>query len=292
MNRYDCIIIGRGPAGLSAALYCARAGLSTMVLARDDGALAKAAHVENYFAADGAPSGSELLSRARAQAARLKVEFAQDEVLAVEPDNGFTVVCTRNSYSATAVIIATGAQRRSALLKNAAAFEGKGLSYCAVCDAFFYRGKTVAVLGAGEYALHELSALLPLAAKCYLLTDGAPAPELPDGVECITLPVKALKGDVLLSSIEFSDSSSIAADGLFVALGVAGAGDLARKIGAETQGGSIVVDKSCRCTVDGLFAAGDCTGGILQASVAVGEGATAAMSAIAYVKKMRSAQNS
>ncbi len=286
MTHFDCIIIGRGPAGISASLYLARADMHTLVIGKDDGALAKAEKVDNYFGASG--SGPEILAAAYSQAEKLGVAFTKDEVMSVEMGaNGFDVSCRDAGYTADAVILATGAQRQSTTVKNAAAFEGSGLSYCAVCDAFFYRGLTVAVLGAGDYALHELSVLLPIAEKCYLLTDGKPAPSVPERVECITASISSVQGDERLSQVIFNDGSSINIDGLFVALGVAGAGALARKAGAEVEGQSIKVDAACRTTLPGLFAAGDCIGGILQASVAVGEGATAALSAISYIKKLK-----
>lgn len=289
MTDFDCIIIGRGPAGLSAALYLARANMRTLVIGKDDGALAKAERVENYFGASGAPSGSELIKKGCDQALALGATLLQGEVMSVELDeNGFVVECDNARYTATAVILATGAQRQSATVKNAAAFDGRGLSYCAVCDAFFYRGLTVAVLGDKDYALHELSVLHPIAKKCYLLTDGKPAPKLPlemQDVICITTAIDRLEGDERLQYVVFADGARIETDGLFVALGVAGAGALARKAGAEVDGQSIKVDASCRTTLPGLFAAGDCIGGVLQASVAVGEGASAALSAIAYIKK-------
>ena len=290
MTDFDCIIIGRGPAGLSAALYLSRANMRTLIIGKDDGALAKAERVENYFGASGAPSGSELIKKGCDQAVALGAQLWQGEVMSVElGERGFIVECDNAGYTADAVILATGAQRQSATVKNAAAFDGRGLSYCAVCDAFFYRGLTVAVLGDKDYALHELSVLLPIAKRCYLLTDGKPAPSL-DGVQnvtCITSPIDRLEGEERLQRIVFADQSSIELDGLFVALGVAGAGALARKAGAEVDGQSIRVDSSCSTTLPGLFAAGDCIGGVLQASVAVGEGATAALSAIAYIKKNR-----
>lgn len=289
MKNFDCIIVGSGPAGLSASLYCARAGLSVLMISNGAGALAKADKVDNYLGTPGV-SGKDLLDAGRAQARELGVQMESTEVISIAPGDGFVVGTTMGEFHARAVILATGAARRSTTIKNAAGFEGRGVSYCAVCDAFFYKNKTVAVLGSGEYALHELAALLPVAAKCYLLTDGAKVPQaeqtLP-ATQCIETPVASLYGEEVLEGVVLQDGQKIAIDGLFVALGVAGAADLARSAGALVEGNAIVIDKKGQCTLPGLFAAGDCTGGVLQASVAVGEGATAALSAIAYIKKQR-----
>ncbi len=317
---YSVIIVGGGPAGLSAALYTARAGLSTAVLSASPGALARAEKIENYFGIS--CSGPELLNRGRRQAEAAGVTFIEGEVLLTEPaEQGFRTVYSVKTPAAAgfsgtpdangtpaagaeytpeagcecekellsgAVILATGAQRRQLNLKNAAELEGRGVSYCAVCDAFFYRGADVAVLGAGEYALHELEALLPVVGSCCLLTDGEPVPAaLPPGVKCFTSPLAALSGQTELQGVLLKDDTHLAVSGLFVAKGVAGAAELARRAGAETVQGNIIINTEGMTSLPGLFAAGDCTGGVLQVSVAVGEGAKAALSAIKYLKKTR-----
>jgi thioredoxin reductase (NADPH) len=169
-----------------------------------------------------------------------------------------------------------------------AELEGHGVSYCAICDAFFYRGKDVAVLGAGEYALHECKELLNVAGSVTLLTNGAEVTaEFPETVKIDKRPLKALLGEGQLAGAVFMDESEIKLDGLFVALGSASAMDLARKAGAAFEDGSVVLDKNFMTTVPGLFAAGDCTGGTLQVAVAVGEGAIAALAAIKYLRETR-----
>ena len=138
---YDVIIVGAGPAGMSAALYTLRANLSTLVIGKDGGALEQTDKIENYFGTGGVISGKELLERGQLQVENLSGEFLTEEVVAIEWAESFTVSTQSNKYDAKAVIIATGNKRNTAKIKGLDRLEGKGVSYCAVCDAFFYKGK-------------------------------------------------------------------------------------------------------------------------------------------------------
>ena len=165
-------------------------------------------------------------------------------------------------------------------------FEGRGVSYCAVCDAFFYRGRAAAVLGQGEYALEEARVLLPVAGSVTLLTNGQSAPEnLPDGLAVDTRPVSAVEGGETVERVVFADGETLPLDGVFVALGTAGSTDFARKLGAPLDGTHIRANADGSTAVPGLFAAGDCTGGLLQIAKAVSDGAQAAMSAVKFLRK-------
>ena len=145
------LIVGGGPAGLSAAIYAARANIPTTVLYKDGGALGRTEKIENYFGFVEPLSGPDLLARGRAQAARLGVTLTEAEVTGIEyAEVGFSVKSTGGAFPADAVILATGAPRAVPPIPGVLKFEGRGVSYCAVCDAFFYRGKPVAVLGQGE----------------------------------------------------------------------------------------------------------------------------------------------
>ena len=188
--------------------------------------------------------------------------------------------------AAPAVVLATGAQRRRPRIPGLDDFDGAGVSYCAVCDGFFCRGKEVAVLGAGTYALHEAGVLLPLAKRVTLLTNGDPAPEeFPQDLDLDTRPIAALVGESgILSAVRFADGGALEVCRLFVALGTAGSGDLARKVGLLTENGKIVVDGTMATNVPGLFAAGDCTGGLPQVATAVAQGAQAGLSAVRYLQ--------
>lgn len=282
-KHYNITVIGSGPAGLSAALYIRRAGLTCAVIGKDGGALEKAEKIENYFGT-GAISGSELVKRGTEQAKELGADIFEEEVFSLGWNGNYTVSCSEDNFISPAVIIATGSKRKSVNIPGIKEFEGKGVSYCAVCDAFFYRGKDVAVLGNGAYALHEIGDLSGVAGSITLLTNGAEPEEDFGDAEIVTEPIDSLYGESRLGGIKFKDGSSMPVSGLFVALGSAAASDLAKKVGAPIYGNSIKVGTDMSTGLPGLFAAGDCTGGLLQVSVAVGEGAKAAMSAIKFVK--------
>ncbi|MFA9381638.1 MAG: NAD(P)/FAD-dependent oxidoreductase, partial [Acetanaerobacterium sp.] len=217
---------------------------------------------------------------------RLGAEVVEGEVLGIAYEaEGFSVSTAAESYAAPAVILATGSSRKVPHIAGLLEFEGKGVSYCAVCDAFFYKGKDVAVLGDGEYALHEAAELLPIVSSVTLVTNGKRAPEnVPENMRVVTAKVEALEGESTLSALRLEDGGTIAVSGLFVALGVAGSSDLARKLGAEVDGTSVVVDREMKTGVPGLFAAGDCTGGMYQVAKAVYEGAVAGTSAVKYTR--------
>lgn len=281
------LIVGGGPAGLSAAIYAARANIQTTVLYKDGGALEKTDKIENYFGFVDVISGPDLLTRGRAQAERLGAQLIQTEVTGIEyAEKGFSVKTTAGAYAADVIILATGAPRATPPIAGVHEFEGRGVSYCAICDAFFYRGKAVTVLGEGEYALEEARTLLPVATSVTLLTNGAPAPaNLPEGLLVDTRKVAAVEGDDKVTGVSFADGQPIAVDGVFIAYGTAGSGDFARKLGAQVEGNKIQVGTDLSTAVPGLFAAGDCTGGLLQVAKAVSDGAQAAMNAIKFVRQ-------
>lgn len=282
----DILIIGSGPAGISAALYAARAGMDTLVISSGQSALFKAHMIENYYG--GSISGDELYEKGIAQAKALGIEIKEDQVVGLVFDGDFIVTGEKSQYKAKAVIIATGSSRKAPPLPGLSEFEGRGVSYCAVCDGFFHRGKNVAVLGSGTYALHEAMELSPIAESVTILTDGqAPEFSLPDSVTNISVDtgkIKELTGEELLSSVVFEDDKTIDVSGVFVAIGTAGSSDLARKLGAVTEGTKIAVNGEMATNIPGLYAAGDCTPGMLQVAKAVYQGAEAATSAIKFVR--------
>lgn len=280
------VIVGSGPAGVSAALYAVRARVDTTVLTRGAGALDRAEKIENYYGFDQPVSGAELERRSVEGAKRLGVKFVSGEAVGITYTDRLTVETLAGDYPADAVILATGASRAAPRLPGLAELEGHGVSWCATCDAFFYRGKDVAVLGSGEYALHEVQALLPVVKSVTLLTNGAAmTAQFPPEVQVLSGKVEALLGEKTLSGVRLADGSELAVSGVFVALGVAGSTALARKIGAAVEGDRILVDHRMQTTVPGLYAAGDCTGGMLQVAKAVYEGALAGSEAAKAVRK-------
>ena len=186
------------------------------------------------------------------------------------------------------MVLATGASRSTPPIPGLRELEGHGVSYCAVCDAFFYRGKEVAVLGSGEYAMHEAAELLPVVGSVTVLTNGAPLTGvLPEGAKLDTRKISAFAGDGVVERAEFEDGESLPISGVFVAVGVAGSTDLAKKLGAATEGTRILVDEKMATNVPGLYAAGDCTGGMLQIAKAVYQGAQAGTSIVAEIRKKK-----
>ncbi|MBC8536067.1 NAD(P)/FAD-dependent oxidoreductase [Feifania hominis] len=283
---YDVIIIGRGPAGISAAIYTARANLKTLVVAKDYGALAKTDKIENYYGFTEPVGGMELLQNGERQAQRLGAEVVECEVLSVKREEYFTVSTTAGEYESRALILATGTARKKAQHLNLTEFEGRGVSFCAVCDGFFYRGKKVGVLGAGDYALAEAGELSAFTQDIVLLTDGAPLTADFSSFRVEPRRITAVEGGDRLEAVRFEDGGREELAGLFVALGTASALDLARKTGIATLENRIAVDARMKTNIDGLFAAGDVTGGFLQVAKAVGDGAVAAKGVIDYVRRL------
>lgn len=289
----DCVIVGRGPAGLSAALYTIRSGLSTVIIASGGSALEKAAKIDNYFGFSHTVSGKQLVSDTLSQVERLGGRVVDAEVTDIRPnmEGGFDAVCDNGeTYSCAALLLATGKSRGLPPVKGLSRFEGAGVSHCAVCDGFFYRGKTVGVLGEGKFALGESRELEHLAKTCTIYTNGLEPAFDPSELRGILLDkrkIEAVSGDAKLSGVVFEDGSSAPLDGLFIASGVAGSGEFAAKLGILTENGSVVVDKTGATNVPGIYAAGDCTGAPYQVSVSVGEGARAGLAIAEYVRSSR-----
>jgi len=282
---YDVIIIGAGPAGISASLYAKRANRSVLVLYSGESQLEKAHLIDNYYGFDGGISGKELYENGIAQARSLGVEVVNEEALNVtmNASMNYEVSTAANKYEGKALIISTGNKKLKPDIKGVEAYEGKGISYCAVCDGFFYRKKSVAVLGNEAYALSEADELENIVGKLVILTDGKPAPET-DKYEIITKKISEFVGEVKLSKVVFEDGSELELDGVFIAQGVAGGADFAKKLGVTLNGSDIKVNPDMSTNLKGVFACGNATGGLLQVCKAVYEGAEAGLSAVKYIK--------
>ena len=167
-------------------------------------------------------------------------------------------------------------------------YEGKGVSYCAICDAFFYKNKDVAVLGEGDYAFAEASELLPVAKSVTLLTNGKePVENRSIEEEKLTINQREIvefRGDTTIKEVHFSDATKLEIQGVFIAIGTASSGDLAKKLGAMVENNQIVVNEKMQTNVPALYACGDCTGGLLQISKAVHEGTIAGLEVIKFLK--------
>lgn len=289
---YDTIIIGNGPAGISTALYTTRANLKTLIIGKDTGALKNAHEIENYYGFEHPISGKQLIENGIQQAKRLGATIMQDEVVGLGYFDRFEVTTKNEVFYSDSLVIATGTSRNTPGINGLKELEGRGVSYCAVCDAFFYRGKDVAVLGNGDYALHEAMELLSTAHSVTLLTNGEKAPFIHDSrIFVDTRKIKTILGTETLEAVEFEDNSKKELSGLFIAVGVAGSTDLAKKIGAQTEANKIIVDEKGATSIPGVIAAGDCTGGLLQISKAVYEGTFVGTEVIKYIRKLKKEQS-
>ena len=278
---YDAIIIGSGPAGISAAIYLKRAKKNVLIISKGDSALEKAEKIENYYGV-ASISGRKLYEIGVNQAKNMDITIENDEVTNISYENNFIVTSVNRQYETKYVIIATGTNRKTPNIKGIKEFEGKGISYCAICDAFFYRNKDVAVIGNGNYAIHEASHLKPIAKSVTILTDGNEMVENRSTAdfEIDETPIREFRGKNVIEEVEFDNNNNKKVDGVFIAIGTASSTDLAKKIGAVVKNNNIVVDENMETTVKGIYACGDCTGGVMQINKAVYEGAKAALNII------------
>ena len=278
---YDVIVIGSGPAGISASIYLKRARKNVCIITDENSALKKASKIENYYGVKSI-SGEELYNIGIKQVQDLNIPIVKDEVTNINLENNFIVTTVNRKYEAKYVIIATGTNRTAPNVKGIKEFEGKGISYCAICDGFFYKNKNVAVIGNGNYAIHEAETLKPIAKSVTILTNGEEIIEnrSTSDFEINETPIREFRGNNVIEEVEFANNNIKKIDGVFVAIGTASSTDLARKIGAVVKGNNIFTNENMETTVDGLYACGDCTGGLLQVNKAVYEGTIAALDII------------
>lgn len=283
---FDCIIVGAGPAGISASLYLARANKKVLVLYYNEAQVEKAHKIDNYYGFVDGISGSDLYYNGIKQAINLGVDVLQEEVLdiKIDMDMHYQVNTLNNQYTSKTLIIATGNKKLRPNIKGIIEYEGKGISYCAICDGFFYRKKKLAVLGASEYAISEANELNNITDDITILTNGE---KLISNTKfnVIDKKIKEIKGDVKIRNVEFEDGSTFEIDGLFIAIGSAGGIDFAKKLGLMVENDNIVVDENMKTNIDGLYACGNITGGLLQVGKAVYEGSMAGLSAIKYINE-------
>lgn len=296
---YDLIILGAGPAGLTAGIYAARGGLNAVIVESKavGGQAALTAEIENYpgFAS---VSGYELVSLMQAQCEALGVSFVFDApvALALEGDVKRVDTAYSGTLEARAVILATGALPRTLGIERESELLGGGVSYCATCDGAFFRGKPVAVVGGGNTAVEDALYLEKFASEVYLIhrrdalrADAILADRVKNsGVHIVwDSVVTALEGDkklqsVTLKNVKSGDTSSLAVNGLFVAVGQKPATE--GLTGVELDGGYIVTDSEMRTSLPGVFAAGDVRKKTLrQVVTAAADGAVAAESAIKFL---------
>lgn len=281
------IIVGYGPAGISAAIYLKRAGLDPLVIGKDYGALSKYPKllIENYYGFDKPISGNELIENGLKQAEYLGVDLVHDAVLSIDEDvaGGFVVVTQENTYKTEVVLLATGRDRVSVKIKNYQKFLGKGISLCAKCDGFFYRGKRLAVVGAGVFMKQELDYLNHLSDDILVFTNGKPL-EVSVPNQVVLDPIVSFNGVSKVESISTGENN-YDIDGIFIAVGLPSTTNFASKLGIITEKNDVVVDSTYQTNIPGLFAAGDVIGGPLQIAKAVYDGMQAAAEIHKFLKK-------
>lgn len=294
---YDAIIIGKGPAGISAALYLFRAGKKILVLGSGIGALEKAELIDNYYGFGEPKLGKELAQEGVEQALRLGVKIQEEEVVAISFGEAWKIKTAKDEFCTKTVLLATGKSRTGLKVAGFEAFRGRGISFCATCDGFFYKNKRLAVIGNGDYAASEFNELLHFTKDVVLLTNGEKikSNNFPSDIQVDSRLIKSFEGASLagagsagaeekLSLVRFADGETLDLEGVFVAIGTAGAIDFAAKIGVELHKGDVVVDEHFMTNIPGIFAAGDCIGGFLQVAKAVSDGALAGKSMITWLK--------
>lgn len=284
---FDVIIIGAGPAGISTGLYTKRANLKIMIIYQNDSNLEKAELIENYYGFSNGITGKDLYKEGINQAKNLGIELKNEEVINIKmKENGFDIITDKNEYKTKNIVLATGNKKNVPKIKGIQEFEGRGISYCAVCDGFFYRNKDIAVIGNGKYAISETNELINIANQITILTDGEKAPEIrADNVKIDTRKIEEIQGEKRVEQIKLEDNTIIKTDGIFVAKGVAGSNEFAKKLGIITNKDKIVVNEKMETNIPGIYACGDCTGGVLQISKAVYEGTKAGLEIIKRVKQ-------
>ena len=299
---YDIIIIGGGPAGYTASLYAARAGLSTAVIERMSvgGQMALTGDIENYPGFDKGIDGITLGMKMQSGAERFGANTVYDEVVRVNLDAEIKKIYTHSGeYLAKTVIITSGANPRELGLENEAAFVGRGVHYCAHCDGRFYKGKTVAVVGGGNSAAADALYLSRHASKVYLIhrRDTLRATKIyheplfkTDNIEFLWNSTGAeLVGEKKLSSIKIHTEGKLhdlVVDGVFVSIGRRPATEFLKDILPLDEHGYIIAGEDTKTTIPGVFAAGDVrTKTLRQIVTAVADGAVAAHYAEEYLSK-------
>jgi len=291
---YDIIIIGAGPAGLTAAVYAARAGQNILILESvvPGGQIISTDMIDNFPGMKGI-SGYDLVEKMLAHAKSYDVEIRNESVTAVNINKEVTT--SQAVYKAKAIIIAAGAVRRTLGIDDEVKFIGRGISYCAVCDGNFYRKKDVAVVGGGYTAVEDAAYLAKICNKVYIIhrrdefrARGVDVDHLKSfgNVEFImNSTVTAINGDKKVSSVTINNNTTIDVSGVFIAVGTVPASDFIPAEINRDDNNYIITDENMMTNIDGIFAAGDIRRSPLkQIITAASDGAIAASKAVMYIE--------
>lgn len=287
--KYDLIILGAGPAGLTAAIYAGRYKINTLVISQTPGGIAGTASEIHNFPSYEKISGFELVTKMIKQVQALKIPIAQEIVTDIsKTKDSFKIKTSKNTYSCKKLILATGTQRRELGILREKELVGKGISYCATCDAGFYRDKVAGIVGGGNSALTAALLLSKFATKVYLIyrknkftkaeTRIVEEVKKNEKIEIILdTEVKELIGKEKLEKVKISNGKELELDGLFIEIGSIPNTKLLEELKLKLENGSIIVDQKQKTNVAGVFAAGDVTNNPLkQIITACGDGAIAA----------------
>ena len=298
MNQYDIIIIGAGPGGLTAGIYAGRQGTRNLILDKDmaGGLGREVPAMENYPGYD-MISGLELVEKMKEQAIKnceLKEMECVEEITNEDGEYRFTVKTSKETYQSKTIILATGSSHRQLGAKGEEEFRGKGVSYCATCDGFFFAGRDIVMVGGGNSALQEALYLKNLGANVTLIhrrDEFKAQKHLQDKIKeneiktIMNATVEEIKGNMLVESVVLKDTktgklSELPTNGVFVSVGYMPHTDLAYQLNVKLdESGHIITDKAQKTNVDYVYAVGDVCVGLKQWVVACGEGAVAATSA-------------
>ena len=295
-ENYDVVILGTGPAGLQAAIHAARRKVSVLVMGKETKSSLFHAHVENFCSLFNV-SGEDMLSVGRQQAVNFGAEMIEEDVLRIGPNEGLFKIVTESGHDlqSKSLIIATGTTRNKLGVTGEKKLLGRGVSYCVECDANFYKGEDVAVVGSASAAVSGALTMLDYAGSVHLICD---KPDVTDALEDQLrnsnvivhedAKVKYIIGQDSVEAIGLEDGSIISVKGVFIELGAKGIMELATHLGVllDDEMKYIQTNKKMETNVAGVFAAGDICGPPWQMAKAVGEGCVAGIGAASYAKKV------
>lgn len=293
---FDCIIIGMGPAGMSASLYAKRSGMNTLIIDSNSpgGLLNKITVVENYLGF-GTISGSDLALKMFEHIRKENIEYKIETVTSVKDNHEYkTIYTTKGEYKTKTVIFAIGRKPKKSNIANEELYISKGISYCAICDASLYRDKDVVVLGGGNSAFEEAIYLSDFASKVTILVkdkisalDELVISAKNKNINIMTdIKVKEFIGEEYITGVKLEDDSIINCSGVFIYYGYSAETSFINNLGITDSKGYILVDKDMKTKVDGIYACGDIIKkDVYQIITACSDGAICALSAKKYVSK-------
>jgi thioredoxin reductase (NADPH) len=300
---YDVIILGGGPAGLTAGIYTSRQGLNTLLIeGKKLGGRASGPHrIENFPGFPEGLTGTELMDRFIEQTRKFGVEFKQETVVGLSDMGDTKFVQARGGfYQSRAVVITTGIQRKSMNIPGELEFRGRGVGYCVICDGPFYKDQPVAIVGSGKDAVEDALRLVDTVSKIYVIPGSGGFKEGIEELEELTehekidvldrVDIESIEGDQVVTHVKLKNGpvERLNVNGVFIILDHVGTSDIIRDSGIETdEGGYIKVDMEQGTNIEGIYAAGDCVRGGMQIVTAAGDGGKAGLAAFRYVNALK-----